>query len=89
MSVSITVSYTHLGQSSKSSQASSIAKFAAGGKATAKKDLGQIAMAYGHVYVAQISMGANPMQTIKAMEEAEAYDEMCIRDRLSVSSIFC
>ena len=47
------------GQSSKSSQAASIAKFAAGGKTTAKKDLGQIAMAYGHVYVASISMGAN------------------------------
>lgn len=62
------------GQSSKSSQAASIAKFAAGGKPTAKKDLGQIAMAYGHVYVASISMGANRMQTIKALKEAEAYD---------------
>lgn len=62
------------GQSSKSSQASSIAKFAAGGKATAKKDLGQIAMAYGHVYVAQISMGANKAQTLKALKEAESYD---------------
>lgn len=61
------------GQSSKSSQAGSIAKFAAGGKVTAKKDLGQIAMAYGHVYVASIAMGANRMQTIKAMKEAEAY----------------
>lgn len=61
------------GQSSKSSQAASIAKFAAGGKPTAKKDLGQIAMAYGHVYVASISMGANRMQTIKALKEAEAY----------------
>ncbi|MBS5115019.1 MAG: pyruvate:ferredoxin (flavodoxin) oxidoreductase [Erysipelotrichaceae bacterium] len=62
------------GQSSKSSQAGSIAKFTAGGKAVAKKDLAQIAMAYGHVYVAQVSMGANPMQTIKAFKEAEAYD---------------
>ena len=62
------------GQSSKSSQASSIAKFAAGGKATSKKDLGQIAMAYGHVYVAQISMGANKNQTLKAIKEAESYD---------------
>ena len=62
------------GQSSKSSQAASIAKFAAGGKPTAKKDLGQIAMAYGHVYVASISMGANRMHTIKALKEAEAYD---------------
>jgi pyruvate-ferredoxin/flavodoxin oxidoreductase len=61
------------GQSSKSSQAASIAKFAAGGKATAKKDMGQIAMAYGHVYVASIAMGANRMHTIKALKEAEAY----------------
>lgn len=61
------------GQSSKSSQTGSIAKFAAGGKPTAKKDIGQIAMAYGHVYVASISMGANRMQTIKAFKEAEAY----------------
>jgi len=61
------------GQSSKASQAGSIAKFAAGGKKLAKKDLGQIAMAYGHVYVASISMGANRMQTIKAIREAEAY----------------
>ena len=62
------------GQSSKSSQAASIAKFAAGGKTTAKKDLGQIAMAYGHVYVAAISMGANKAQTLKAIKEAESYD---------------
>ncbi len=61
------------GQSSKSSQASSIAKFAAGGKEVAKKDIGQIMMTYGHVYVASISMGANRMQTIKAFKEAEAY----------------
>lgn len=62
------------GQSSKSSQAGSIAKFTAGGKTVAKKDLAQIAMAYGHVYVAQIAMGANPMQTIKAFKEAESYN---------------
>ncbi len=62
------------GQSSKSSQASSIAKFAAGGKATSKKDLGQIAMAYGHVYVASISMGANRQQTLNAIKEAESYN---------------
>ncbi len=61
------------GQSSKSSQAASIAKFAAGGKRAAKKDLAQIAMAYGHVYVAQIAMGANVAQTIKAFKEAESY----------------
>jgi pyruvate-ferredoxin/flavodoxin oxidoreductase len=62
------------GQSSKASQAASIAKFAAGGKAGAKKSLGQIAMAYGHVYVAEISMGANRNQTLKAFYEAESYD---------------
>ncbi len=62
------------GQASKSSQAGQIAKFAASGKQTAKKDLGQIAMAYGTVYVASISMGADRMQTIKALKEAEAYD---------------
>ncbi|MCI9040636.1 pyruvate:ferredoxin (flavodoxin) oxidoreductase [Dubosiella newyorkensis] len=62
------------GQSSKSSQRSSVAKFAAGGKTTAKKDLGQIAMTYGHVYVAQVCMGADKMQTLKAFQEAESYD---------------
>lgn len=62
------------GQSSKSSQKASIAKFAAGGKATSKKDLGQIAMSYGHVYVASIAMGANKQQTIKAIQEAESYE---------------
>ncbi|MDF9867428.1 pyruvate-ferredoxin/flavodoxin oxidoreductase [Bacilli bacterium PM5-3] len=62
------------GQSSKSSQAASIAKFAASGKEGAKKDLAMIAMAYGHVYVAQVSMGANQAQVIKAMQEAESYD---------------
>lgn len=61
------------GQSSKSSQAASIAKFASSGKETAKKDLAQIAMTYGHVYVAQVSMGANQGQVIKAMKEAESY----------------
>jgi pyruvate-ferredoxin/flavodoxin oxidoreductase len=62
------------GQSSKSSQAASIAKFAAGGKPTGKKDLGMMAMMYGHVYVASIAMGANRVQTIKAFKEAEAYN---------------
>ena len=62
------------GQSSKSSQAASIAKFAAGGKTTAKKDLAQIAMAYGHVYVASIAMGANRQQTLNAIKEAESYN---------------
>ncbi|MCF0115787.1 MAG: pyruvate:ferredoxin (flavodoxin) oxidoreductase [Erysipelotrichaceae bacterium] len=62
------------GQASKATQTAAIAKFAAGGKTTAKKDLGQIAMAYGHVYVASVSMGANPAQTIKAFKEAESYN---------------
>ena len=62
------------GQASKSTQTGAIAKFAAAGKKTAKKDLASIAMAYGHVYVAQISMGANINQTIKALKEAESYN---------------
>lgn len=62
------------GQASKSSPTGAIAKFAAAGKQTAKKDMGMIAMTYGHVYVAAISMGANRVQTIKALKEAEAYD---------------
>ncbi len=62
------------GQSSKSSQTGSIAKFTASGKKTAKKNLAMMAIAYGNVYVAQISMGANPMQAIKAMQEAESYN---------------
>lgn len=62
------------GQASKSSQSAAIAKFAAGGKATAKKDLGMLAMQYGTVYVASISMGANKQQAINAMLEAESYD---------------
>lgn len=62
------------GQASKSSQTGAIAKFASGGKATAKKDMAQILMAYDHVYVAQVAMGANNMQVIKAFQEAESYD---------------
>jgi pyruvate-ferredoxin/flavodoxin oxidoreductase len=62
------------GQSSKSSPSASIAKFTAGGKKSGKKDMVQIAMAYGHVYVAQVAMGANIMQTIKAFKEAESYN---------------
>jgi len=62
------------GQASKSSQTGAIAKFAASGKKTAKKDLAAIARSYGHVYVAQVNMGANNMQVIKAMKEAESYD---------------
>jgi pyruvate-ferredoxin/flavodoxin oxidoreductase len=62
------------GQSSKSSQTGSIAKFTASGKTQAKKNLALMAMAYGTVYVAQISLGANPMAAIKALKEAESYD---------------
>ena len=61
------------GQASKSTPRAAIAKFAAGGKTTGKKDLGQIAMSYGNVYVGQIAMGANPNQTVKTMAEAEAH----------------
>jgi len=61
------------GQSSKSTAAGAIAKFAAGGKETKKKDLGMMAMSYGYVYVAQVAMGADPNQTLKAIREAEAY----------------
>jgi pyruvate-ferredoxin/flavodoxin oxidoreductase len=61
------------GQASKATPRAAIAKFAAGGKATGKKDLGQIAMAYGNVYVGQIAMGANPTQTVKTIAEAEAH----------------
>lgn len=62
------------GQASKATGLGAVAKFAAGGKPTPKKDLGAHAMNYGYVYVAQIAMGANENQTIKAMKEAEAYD---------------
>jgi len=62
------------GQASKSSRIGAIAKFAAAGKPTAKKDLASIAMAYGHVYVATCSHGYNQNQVVKAMQEAEAYD---------------
>ena len=62
------------GQASKSTPTGAVAQFAASGKSVRKKDLAQIAMAYGYVYVAQIAMGANPAQTIKAITEAEKYD---------------
>ncbi|MEQ9407435.1 MAG: pyruvate:ferredoxin (flavodoxin) oxidoreductase [Fuerstiella sp.] len=61
------------GQASKSTPRAAIAKFAAGGKKIRKKDLGMIAVDYGHVYVAKIAMGANPNQSIRAFEEAESY----------------
>ncbi len=61
------------GQASKASPKASIAKFAAAGKRIRKKDLGMIAMSYGYVYVAQVAMGANQNQLIKALTEAESY----------------
>ena len=62
------------GQASKASNIGQVAQFAAAGKAIEKKSLSQIAMAYGYVYVAQVAMGADPNQTLKAMNEAIAYD---------------
>lgn len=62
------------GQSSKSTPTAAVAKFAASGKRTKKKDLGAIAMTYGYIYVAQVAMGADKSQTIKAITEAESYD---------------
>jgi len=59
---------------SKATPRSAVAKFAAGGKPLAKKDLGLLAITYGNVYVAQVAMGANDMQTIRAFLEAEAYE---------------
>ncbi len=61
------------GQSSKATPLGSIAKFAAAGKTTGKKDLGRMAMTYGYVYVASVAMGANKNQFLKAIKEAEAY----------------
>jgi pyruvate-ferredoxin/flavodoxin oxidoreductase len=61
------------GQASKATPRGAVAKFAAAGKGTAKKDLGAIARSYGNVYVAQVSMGANDLQTTKAMLEADAW----------------
>ena len=62
------------GQASKASNIGQVAQFAAAGKAVGKKNLAEIAMSYGYVYVAQIAMGADPAQTIKAIAEAEAYN---------------
>jgi pyruvate-ferredoxin/flavodoxin oxidoreductase len=61
------------GQASKATPLGAVAKFAAGGKATPKKDLGMMAMTYGNVYVAQVAMGASDTQMVKAFLEAEAY----------------
>ena len=62
------------GQASKASNLGQVAQFAAAGKNIKKKSLAEIAMSYGYVYVAQVAMGANPAQTLKAIHEAEAYD---------------
>ena len=62
------------GQSSKATQIGAVAQFASSGKKTKKKDLGSIFMTYGNVYVASVSMGANPNQLIKVLKEAEEYD---------------
>ena len=62
------------GQMSKATSRSAIAKFAASGKSTAKKDLGMLAVTYGNVYVANVAMGANDLQTLRAFLEAEAYN---------------
>ncbi len=61
------------GQASKASNIGQVAQFAAAGKEIKKKSLAEIAMSYGYIYVAQVAMGANPAQTIKAITEAEAY----------------
>ncbi|WP_308543123.1 pyruvate:ferredoxin (flavodoxin) oxidoreductase [uncultured Oscillibacter sp.] len=61
------------GQASKASNIGQVAQFAAAGKEIKKKSLAEIAMSYGYIYVAQIAMGANPAQTLKAIKEAEAY----------------
>jgi pyruvate-ferredoxin/flavodoxin oxidoreductase len=61
------------GQASKSTPVGAVAKFATSGKKTRKKDLGAMAMTYGYVYVAQVAMGANQAQFLKALREAEAY----------------
>lgn len=62
------------GQASKATPRGAVSKFAAGGKATAKKDLGLMLITYGNIYVASIALGANPAQAIKAFQEAENYD---------------
>ena len=62
------------GQSSKATPTGSVAKFAASGKKTSKKDMGRMMMTYGYVYVASIAMGANQTQTLKAFLEAESYN---------------
>ena len=62
------------GQASKSTPTAAVAKFAAGGKRTYKKNMGFMCMSYGYVYVASVALGADRQQTLKAFQEAEAYD---------------
>ncbi len=62
------------GQSSKATPIGAVAQFAAGGKPTRKRTWAQIAMSNGHIYVAQVAMGYNPAQTLRALKEAESYD---------------
>ena len=62
------------GQASKASNIGEVCQFAAAGKEMGKKSLSEIAMSYGYVYVAQIALGANPAQALKAIQEAEAYN---------------
>ena len=62
------------GQSSKATPLAAVARFAASGKGLPKKDLGMIAMTYGYIYVARVAMGYSDVQTLKAIQEAEAYD---------------
>jgi pyruvate-ferredoxin/flavodoxin oxidoreductase len=84
------------GQMSKATPRAAVAKFAAGGKPLAKKDLGMMAMTYGNVYVAQVAMGANDNQTVKAFIEAESYDgpsliiaySHCIAHGVNMASAF-
>ena len=61
------------GQASKATPRGAVAKFAAGGKAAGKKDLGMMAMSYGNVYVCQVAMGANPLHTLKSIQAAESF----------------
>ena len=70
------------GQASKSTPRAAVAKYASGGKAVGKKDLGMMAVDYGNVYVATVAMGANPLQTLKAFREAESYRGTSLLDRL-------
>jgi pyruvate-ferredoxin/flavodoxin oxidoreductase len=62
------------GQASKATPMAAVAKYASGGKSTAKKDLGLMAMSYGNVYVARVAMGANDVHTLKSFIEAESHD---------------